>query len=129
ISQDEVYRFMVSSDTNLTAKFSHIHADNGNDGYCDTCGEMMIGDGHCLQCGKIHNGGFSDKLVGFFHRIIYRITHLFVRKRHKHTYDKGVITTRPTCTEPGMKSYTCTTCEAGTEGHTKTEPVPALGHT
>ena len=105
------------------------HVDDNNDGYCDNCEEKMIGGEHCLQCGKIHNGRFVDKLVGFFHRIIYRVTHLFVNKRHTHTYDEGIITTRPTCTEPGVKTYTCTTCEAGSEGHIKTEAISALGHT
>lgn len=30
----------------------------------------------CPQCGKVHKG-FFDKIVGFFHKIIYRLTHLF----------------------------------------------------
>lgn len=55
------------------------HVDEGNDGHCDRCGEQMQGDEYCPQCGKIHNGGFFDKIVGFFHRIIYRLTHLFKR--------------------------------------------------
>ena len=40
-----------------------------------------------------------------------------------HTYDSGSITTSPTCTAEGVKTYTCTSC-----GHTKTETVLALGH-
>ena len=42
---------------------------------------------------------------------------------HTHTWDAGVVTEEPTCTEPGVKTYTCTTC-----GATKTETTPALGH-
>lgn len=55
------------------------HIDEDNDGYCDRegCGEMMTGGDHCPQCGKIHNGGLFDKLTGLFHKIIYRLTHLF----------------------------------------------------
>lgn len=34
------------------------------------------------------------------------------------TYDDGVVTTRPTHYEEGVKTFTCTAC-----GHTKTEPV------
>jgi hypothetical protein len=41
-----------------------------------------------------------------------------------HTWDDGVATTAPTCTEAGAMTYTCTTC-----GETKTETVPATGHT
>ena|GEM_PF-1687974 len=41
-----------------------------------------------------------------------------------HSYDDGVITTVPTCTEQGVKTYTCDAC-----GETYTETVSALGHT
>ncbi len=46
-----------------------------------------------------------------------------------HTYDAGVVTMEPTCMEPGVKTYTCTICDEDAEGHTKTETIPALGHT
>ena len=42
---------------------------------------------------------------------------------HTHTWNEGVVTTQPTCTEPGVKTYTCTGC-----GETKTEAIAALGH-
>ena len=41
-----------------------------------------------------------------------------------HAWDEGVVTTEPTCTQDGVKTYTCTLC-----GETRTEPVPATGHT
>ena len=40
-----------------------------------------------------------------------------------HTYDEGKITTAPTCEVKGTKTYTCTAC-----GTTRTEPIPAAGH-
>jgi DNA-directed RNA polymerase subunit RPC12/RpoP len=40
-----------------------------------------------------------------------------------HVWDDGVITTEPTCTEPGVRTYTCTDC-----GKTRTEEVLPLGH-
>lgn len=40
-----------------------------------------------------------------------------------HAWDGGVTTTQPTCTEPGVMTYTCQNCDA-----TKTAPVNALGH-
>ncbi len=52
-------------------------ADPDNDGYCNYCGNMMTGGDHCPQCGKIHNGGFGDRLTGFFHRIAAFFTRLF----------------------------------------------------
>ena len=53
------------------------HVDEDNEGHCDRCGMQMTGGDHCKFCGKIHNGGFFDKLTGFFHRLFYRLTHLF----------------------------------------------------
>ena len=40
-----------------------------------------------------------------------------------HTWDGGVITTAADCTTDGVKTYTCTVC-----GKTKTETIPAIGH-
>ena len=40
-----------------------------------------------------------------------------------HDWDAGEVTTAPTCTTDGVKTYTCTACE-----ETKTEDIPALGH-
>ena len=41
-----------------------------------------------------------------------------------HNWDSGKITIVPTCTGTGVKTYTCTECDA-----TKTETVSATGHT
>lgn len=40
----------------------------------------------------------------------------------EHTWDSGKVTTQPTCTTAGVKTYTCTVCQA-----TKTEEI-AAGH-
>lgn len=42
-----------------------------------------------------------------------------------HKWDEGKVTTEPTCTVKGEKTYTCTVEGCGA---TKTEEVPALGH-
>ena len=41
-----------------------------------------------------------------------------------HEWDAGVITTEPTCTEDGIKTFTCNRCK-----DTRTEPIEAYGHT
>ena len=41
-----------------------------------------------------------------------------------HSWDEGEITTAPTCENAGVKTYTCTVCNA-----TKTEAIDATGHT
>ena len=40
-----------------------------------------------------------------------------------HRWDEGVETKAPTCTEAGVKTFTCSQCH-----NTKTEPISALGH-
>ncbi len=40
-----------------------------------------------------------------------------------HTWDGGVVTTEPTCTQPGVRTYTCSICK-----EIKTETVAAKGH-
>ena len=47
--------------------------------------------------------------------------------KHYHSYE-GVVTTPPTCTTEGVKTFTCSGCEEGTEGRSYTESVPKLGH-
>ena len=42
----------------------------------------------------------------------------------QHQWDDGVVTTEPTCTQDGVRTYTCQLC-----GATRTEAIPATGHT
>ena len=44
-------------------------------------------------------------------------------KPHVHSYDGGVVTIQPTCTDTGTKVYTCVNGD-----HSYTETIPALGH-
>ena len=41
----------------------------------------------------------------------------------KNHWDTGKVTKKPTCTEPGEKTFTCSICKS-----TKKESVPATGH-
>ena len=41
----------------------------------------------------------------------------------EHDWDEGKVTTEPTCTKEGIKTYTCKNCAT-----TKTETIKALGH-
>lgn len=42
----------------------------------------------------------------------------------EHTWNDGEVTTAPTCTKAGVKTFTCTAC-----GETRTEDIKATGHT
>lgn len=53
------------------------------------------------------------------------VTAVLVENAHTHTWDDGVVTTPATCTEAGVKTFSCT-YEGCTE--TKTEVIEALGH-
>ena len=64
------------------------------------------GDEYCKDCGTVVKTGNV------------------IAKTGKHTWNNGIITTTPTQTTTGMKTYTCTTCKT-----TKTEVVPATGGT
>ena len=57
-----------------------------------------------------------------FAKIIYQYAQL--TKPCAHAWDEGKVTKEATCTEAGEKTFTCTKC-----GVTKTEPIPAKGHT
>lgn len=48
-----------------------------------------------------------------------------VDKNHAHTEDSGTVTTAPTCTEKGLRTYRCTVCGEVL----RTEEIPATGHT
>lgn len=41
----------------------------------------------------------------------------------EHTWDDGQVTTKPTCTKKGIRTYTCKVCKA-----TKTADIEATGH-
>ena len=65
---------------------------------------------------------------GFKDPVVTTLTYRFA-----HTWDDGVVTTEPTCTTEGVKTYTCTNpncaaCIALGSAATKTEVIPALGH-
>ena len=54
------------------------------------------------------------------------LVNIDIERSWVHTWDTGTVTKEATCTEPGVKTYTCT--DEGC-GETKTEEIPATGHT
>ena len=47
---------------------------------------------------------------------------------HVHSYDEGIVTTQPGCVTKGVKTFTCSGCTEGTEGHSYTEEIQETGH-
>ena len=68
-----------------------------------TCGEAGRVDTICSNCGEV----VSTKEIP---------------ATGAHTWDNGTVTTEPTETTPGVRTYTCTVC-----GQTRTETIPATG--
>lgn len=44
-------------------------------------------------------------------------------EQHQHSYDEGIVTKEPTCTNPGERTYTCSIC-----GHSYTEEIAVVDH-
>ena len=68
-----------------------------------TCGEAGRVDTICSNCGEV-------------------IATKEIPATGAHTWDNGTVTTEPTETTPGVRTYTCTVCSA-----TRTETIPATG--
>ena len=83
-------------------------------------GEVKIENATESTCEK---GGSYDEVVycTVCNKELSRTTVKTEAKGHK--WNEGKITTEPTCTEEGMKTFECTVC-----GKTKTEKVSAWGH-
>ena len=95
----------TKTETISKAADKHLHSEirDKKDATCKD--EGYTGDTYCTDCGKKISSGKS------------------IAKTETHSYDDGKITTKPTCTKIGKKTFTCTIC-----GNTKTETVKATGH-
>ena len=82
------------------------HTEEIVPGKAPTCTETGLTDGiSCSVCGTVIKAQEEIPAKG-------------------HSWNEGEITTSPTCENAGVKTYTCTVCNA-----TKTEAIDATGHT
>lgn len=97
----------LTENTTLYAQWEDNHSltkvINKKDATCTENG--YTGDTVCAICGKVNIAGNTIPAKG-------------------HSWNEGEITTSPTCENAGVKTYTCTVCNA-----TKTEAIDATGHT
>ena len=106
--------------------------------YCTVCNKELSrttvkteAKGHVKGEVKIENATESTcEKGGSYDEVVYctvcnkELSRTTVKTEVKgHKWDNGKITTQPTCTEEGVKTFECTVC-----GKTKTEKVEALGH-
>ena len=138
----------LTADTTLYAQWRCSHANTEvigakdatctasgytGDTYCTVCnemvkkGEVISAKGHtkvidsaveptCTAPGKTE--GAHCKVCGA------TLIEQTVIPAKGHSWNEGEITTAPTCENAGVKTYTCTVCNA-----TKTEAIDATGHT
>lgn len=83
---------------------NHVNTETRNQKKATCTEEGYTGDLYCKDCNKCLQKGETIP-------------------KTDHKWDKGQVTTKPTCTEPGVKTYTCTVCKT-----TKTEAIPATDH-
>ena len=81
----------------------HTEIENKKDSTCSEAG--YTGDKVCKDCNTVIETGTVIAKKG-------------------HTWNNGEVTEKPTCEETGEKTYICANC-----GNTKTEEIPATGHT
>ena len=89
--------------------------------YCELCGAELSRETVSVDATG-HNYGAWTKLDDAQHQRVCANDPSHVETEN-HAWDDGVITTPATCTTDGVKTYTCTICNA-----TKTETIPATGH-
>ena len=78
-----------------------------------------------ITAAKLHNadGSFTETANARAGLIIPYADGKWEITSCEHQWNDGVITTEPSCTSVGVKTYTCTKCN-----ETKTETIPATGH-
>ena len=78
----------------------HLHSEIRNQKEASCKEEGYTGDKYCPDCGTKLSSGNT------------------IAKTENHSWNKGVITKKPTCAETGVKTYTCSICSK-----TKTENI------
>ncbi len=105
--EGSVYLFKKVTDEVHTLEYVPAVAatctEDGNTEYwvCTDCGKFFADEAGTVE---IEEGSWIIEATG-------------------HKWDEGVVTTEPGCTEPGVKTYTCTVC-----GETMTEEIDPIGH-
>ena len=88
-------------------------------------GDKELVEGEDYSVSFINNIGIGTATAVFEGKGYYTDTvdKTFEIVESEHVWDEGVVTIAPTCTEDGVRTYTCKGC-----GEKKTEVIPSEGH-
>ena len=106
------------SDNNATCT-----ADGTKTAKCDRCDATDTVADTGSKLGHSFSEDWTHDVTDHWHAATCEHT-TEVSDKAAHNWDSGKVTTAPTCTEKGVKTFTCTVCSA-----TRTEDVAAKGHT
>lgn len=110
-----------SSLTEVTLPDSVTQIETAAFSACYALKDIYYG-GSEAQWGSINKmGDVSSALSGV--TIHYNSSSSELDPGHTHTWNSGTVTTPPSCTAEGVRTYTCSVC-----GETRTETIPAQGH-
>ena len=125
------YTFTVAEDGDYTVEITAMWMDIGSDYRVDFTFTAMVSDDvagnvlsgqtdKTLDTSKLDSGKYICAVIWEGKTTLYSNA---VEFTHSHTWNDGEVTTEPTCTVTGEKTFTCTECS-----ETKTETIDALGH-
>ena len=98
---------------NIPALGHELHLIPAQEATCESEGNITYY--LCARCHKLFADEAGAKEITLDDTVV---------PAKSHDWNGGLITKEPTCTEPGEKTFTC----LNDPTHTRTEPVPALGH-
>ena len=102
---------------------------------CEHCGKVSTSDNDTFKSGDLRAHNYGDITYSWTDYTACTATRTCQYNDCQHldsataTVDEGEITTSATCTTAGVKTYTATFDKEGFETQTKTQEIPATGHT
>ena len=128
---DEHIHYCTTEGCNASETSNHIW-NSGDETTAPTCATAGVKTFTCSDCGTTyteavpatdnHTYGKWQKCDGNSHIRYCTGVDCDASETAEHVWDKGLVTTKPTCATEGIKTFTCTDCDA-----TYTESVPATG--